>query len=359
MPDFKYLHIMQNDKFIAPFIGFIDKNLSPDEHLFIILGGLSESDHPVPKQKSVVILDEALIKKRNILKLSTVLNPYFLKAEKIMLHSLLIPNIIDFLFLYQRFLKKSNWVIWGWDLYKFQQEKKTFLQKFAEYRKKTVIKELGELTTFVKGDYELARQWYGAKGDYNECLMYPSNLYNSLDVSSKKETSTIVIQIGNSASRTNNHLGVLEKLKKYAHEDIKIICPLSYGDKKNAQAVISRGKQLFGEKFEPLVDFMPFEEYLQLLGKIDIAVFNFDRQQGMGNITTLLGLGKKVYIRKNITPWQTYRDKNIILYDINDLSLEPMDETVKMENIENVKNYFSEKTLKTQLNNIFSKDNHV
>lgn len=38
---------------------------------------------------------------------------------------------------------------------------------------------------------------------------------------------------------------------------------------------------------------MPFEEYLGLLAKIDIAILNHKRQQAMGNITTLLGLGKK------------------------------------------------------------------
>jgi len=34
---------------------------------------------------------------------------------------------------------------------------------------------------------------------------------------------------------------------------------------------------------------MPLDEYLNLLAKIDIAIFNHKRKQAMGNITTLLG----------------------------------------------------------------------
>jgi hypothetical protein len=34
---------------------------------------------------------------------------------------------------------------------------------------------------------------------------------------------------------------------------------------------------------------MPFDEYLNLLAKVDIVIFKHKRQQAMGNITTLLG----------------------------------------------------------------------
>ena len=42
---------------------------------------------------------------------------------------------------------------------------------------------------------------------------------------------------------------------------------------------------------------LPLSDYLKILGKIDIAIFNHERQQAVGNITSLLGLGKKVYIK--------------------------------------------------------------
>ena len=36
----KYLHIMRNDKFINPFIEFINKNFSKEENAFFIMEGL-------------------------------------------------------------------------------------------------------------------------------------------------------------------------------------------------------------------------------------------------------------------------------------------------------------------------------
>ena len=43
---------------------------------------------------------------------------------------------------------------------------------------------------------------------------------------------------------------------------------------------------------------MPYSSYISFLGSIDIGIFNNNRQQGMGNITNLLYLGKKVYLSK-------------------------------------------------------------
>ena len=36
----KYLHIMRNDKFINPFIDFINKNFSKEKNTFFIIDGL-------------------------------------------------------------------------------------------------------------------------------------------------------------------------------------------------------------------------------------------------------------------------------------------------------------------------------
>lgn len=51
--------------------------------------------------------------------------------------------------------------------------------------------------------------------------------------------------------------------------------------------VIIKGKELFGEKFIPLTEFMTFEKYLEFLGSIDIAIFAHKRQQAMGNTITI------------------------------------------------------------------------
>lgn len=169
------------------------------------------------------------------------------------------------------------------------------------------------LITQIKGDYELAQEWYGAKGKYYYSFMYPSNLYKEYYLKKvEKDPGKTYIQVGNSACETNEHVEVFEKLLKYKGENIEIICPLSYSGKEEyIKQVVETGYKTFGkEKFTPIVDFMIFDQYLELLAKVDIAIFNHKRQRGLGNITTLLGLGKKVYIREEIT---TYYSMYVIL----------------------------------------------
>lgn len=102
---------------------------------------------------------------------------------------------------------------------------------------------------------------------------------------------------------------------------------------------------------------MPFNQYLELLAKVDIAIFNHKRQQALGDITTLLGICKKVYICEDITIWQFCIDHDLKVYssngDFEDL-FEKMNEEIKQNNIENVKSKFSEEKLVEDLNQIFN-----
>jgi dTDP-N-acetylfucosamine:lipid II N-acetylfucosaminyltransferase len=209
------------------------------------------------------------------------------------------------------------------------------------------------LITYIKGDYELAQKWYGATGTYYECFMYPSNLYKEYDIKPRAH-DTINIQVGNSADPTNNHIEVFEKLAIYKHKNIKVYVPLSYGgNPEYAQKIISVGNDMFGDKFIAMTDFMSFDNYLDFLADIDIAVFNHNRQQAMGNAITLLGLGKKVYIRNDVTPWEMFEERGIKVLDVANIELSELDQATKQQNMEKVKEQFSKKYLIKQLETVF------
>lgn len=227
-----------------------------------------------------------------------------------------------------------------------------YFPKKQSWIKKQIIKKMGHFITYIKGDYELVQKWYSSEGQYHECFMYLSNLYKEYEVGIKEE-NTINIQLGNSADPSNNHLEVLEQLIKYRNQNIKIFTPLSYGNQEYAKKVILRGKELFGDKFVPLTEFMPFEKYLEFLGEIDIAIFAHKRQQAMGNTITLLGLGKKVYMRSDITPWELFRDINVKVFDVQNIEIDLIDEQIKKANQQKIKNYFSEENYLKQLQNLF------
>lgn len=265
------------------------------------------------------------------------------RAEKIILHGLWSKRVLQILFLQPWLLKKCYHVMWGGDFY--FPEKQSWITK-------QIIKKVGHFITYIPGDYELAKTWYGAKGEYHECFVYPSNLYKEYNIP-LRDHDTINIQIGNSADITNNHFDMLEKLLPFKNENIKIFAPLSYGDPQYARSVAEKGIQLFGEKFVPILDFMPFERYLEFLGEIDVAIFAHKRQQGMGNIITLLGLGKKVYMRSDITPWSLFESIGVKIFDLDALELNPLDQKSQKTNQSAIKEYFSEENYLKQLQILF------
>ena len=272
------------------------------------------------------------------------------QADKVILHGLFDIKLVLILFFTPWLLKKCYWVVWGGDLYVHQLGERNWKWKIKEFFRRPVIKNMGNLVTYIEGDVELARKWYGAKGQYRECIMYLSNVYKELDIPESISEITN-IQIGNSADPSNNHIEALEKLLPYKDDDICIYVPLSYGDQIHAKKVTAQGKKWFGGKFIPLTHFMPFEDYLGFLGSIDIAIFNHKRQQAMGNTITLLGLGKKVYIRSDVTQWDFFQELGFEVSDISQIesTLSESDKQSALSNSIKIKSYFSKENLLNQL----------
>ena len=330
------LHIMILEKFLVPFIDFVDEYFGREGHYYVFITSEKYQFGLTPQHHVEFLHTDQDI-------FFTLLN-YMKLAKKIILHGLWRDKVQLLLYFNQDILKKCYWIMWGGDFY--------FPEKQSSI-KKQVIKNMGHLITYINGDYELARKWYGSKGKYHKCFTYPSNLYKEYDMKQKKY-NTKNIQIGNSADPTNNHLEILEKLKVYKDENVRIFAPLSYGDKEYAKTVILKGKEYFEEKFVPLVDFMPLKNYLQFLGEIDIAIFAHKRQQAMGNTITLLGLGKKVYLDSSTVQWNFFNQHSIKIFNLKNINLEDLNENIKVHNKEKIRHSFSKEVLLDGLQRIFN-----
>jgi hypothetical protein len=212
---------------------------------------------------------------------------------------------------------------------------------------------MGHLVTYIEGEYDNAKLWYATKGKHHSCFFYPSNLYRELS-KIEKSTGTNIL-IGNSADPSNNHFEVFGMLEVSKDQDIKIYTPLSYGNQGYAKQVINEGKKRFGAKFVPLTEHLPFDVYLELLGKIDIAIFNHQRQQAMGNIRILLGYGKKVFMNQKLTSAQSLKKDGIKTFCLDNISLNTEFEESK-SNIELVKKIYSEERLSKDWREIFSEE---
>lgn len=343
----KILHIGHLDKFTSDFICFIEDNFNINEHEFRFFG--RKEKYSLKSNKHIFI--ERDVPWKNPIKMF-----FFIRAmvcsDKIIVHGLINNDLVRFLWLMPWLLNKSYWVVLGLDLYRYQKRNNSFSNRLREFFRRKVIKNIGHIVTYIKGDYDLAKEWYGAKGEYHECFVYTSNLYKE-HVVPVKQHSGINILVGNSADPSNNHLDVFRKLENFKEIDFKIFVPLTYGNKAYAENIIQEGRKRFGDNFEPIVEHMPFSQYLEFLGKIDVAIFNHKRQQGMGNLITLLGLGKQVYLRADVTPWQFFKSHNITIFDVEKISFDGVDSSLLDANRKIVKEYFSYKNYMKQLNGIF------
>ncbi|PKG75872.1 hypothetical protein CXF86_04735 [Shewanella sp. GutCb] len=347
----KVLHVAPLEKFIPPFIKLIRTEFSGTGQFFYTYGNFDKYPY-IDGEDSKHVFRKGGKLKYLFDKYSPLLIKMY-KAEKIILHGLSDFSLVILLAFNPWLLKKCHWCIWGADLYFHKTSQKSVRKSIQEIFRGFVIKRIGFLVSYLEGDVDLARKWYGAKGIYKECLLYLSNVYTSLPQAAEKNV-TINIQIGNSAEVSNNHIEVLEALRKYKDENIKIFVPLSYGDNKHASEVISKGRDWFGEKFVPLNDFMSFDKYLEFLGSIEIAIFNHRRQQAMGNTITLLGLGKTVYIREDTSQWELFKSQNIVVKSLNSFCLELMTPDIRAKNISAVKNTYSKEKLLRQYKAIIS-----
>jgi len=330
----RILHIMITEKFIPPFINFVISHFDISNHCFAILGepayeyGLTK-DHPViflnSREQSVSLLRE---------------------FDRIIIHGLWNPEIIDILFLEPSLLKKCRWAMWGGDFY--------FPERHSEV-KAFVIKNMGAVISDVPGDVEYLRENYGFSGRFIRSLLYQSNvsLPDSEPNYDAPSPSTISILVGNSADPTNNHIEVLDKIAPFKDFDIQVIIPLSYGNKEHAKRVADKARELFGDKAKPLMEMMPLQEYLTLLDTVSIGIFNHNRQQALGNIISLLAAGKMVYLRNDISTWSYFKDLGLTLGAVSEFNLDLLTAQQKRENVKAVKSHYSEQRLFESMNDVF------
>ena len=309
--EYKYFHILNNGLHSKPVLDFINKHFDNREHCFLISR---------VRDKNLEFLDVS-----NVYQYPLACVPLD-RAEKIVFHGLFTPTYIEFLYDNPEFLDKSYWFIWGGDLYTSDDKKSTYVKRNVK----------GILTAF---DYEVYREKFGDKQLFD--VTYPSRLPSAEALNAVKKEKTVSILVNNSADETT--LEMLDILSKFKDEDIKVYTILSYvsANQKDVRLyIMKKGYELFGDKFCPIIDYMPREEYTEFQNGLDIYISNQDRQQGNGNASYLLALGRKVYVKSDTSVYKRYQKEGITYFDtytIPQLSFEEFvsyDEDVKRKSID-------------------------
>lgn len=237
-----------------------------------------------------------------------------------------------------------TWMTWGADLYNELLVKRGFTlyaNPLIEYKGNWLVRRLRYMNNHIfnkkcditkrlnavskirnmcvnSGDYELLQKYYPEVGEkFRKHYFYypieeiiPTFLIENVVLGND-------IMVGNSAALTNNHVSIYKRLSKLRLNSRKIVSPLSYGG--DNKEVLKQGVKILGERFVPLIDFVPLEEYNRLLLTIRTYIFGSYRQQAMGNIIVALFLGAAVFIDKRNTISSRLKEIGCVFFYIDEL----------------------------------------
>lgn len=309
----RIVHIFPIEKFMKPYIEFINTNFDKEEHIFLIYGKYTEERTGVENYENVKLFN----RKKELLNSKYVRN--LLKN----CHGVIIHGFNELatalVWKYPKIVDKTAVVFWGGDIYIHQQiidGTAGLKTRLVDSLKRLALNRIKIFLTFAHNDYSVAKKWFGIDGRSYD-ILYPSTINKDEVVSlyrNKTHHEKVNIILGNSATPTNQHVEILEKLESYSDRDFNLFVPLSYGDDSYRQSVIEKGKELMGGKFIPVIDFMTPTEYSKFLSTMDIAIFNNNRQQATGNIELLAFFGAKVFLRDDTAMWSHYVDRNKRLF---------------------------------------------
>lgn len=205
--------------------------------------------------------------------------------------------------------KKIVWRFWGSDIFPFEQEKNLKSKILGYLLFPKLCRRISNFYAIGYGgvtDIKLVKERFHIDNNMNgfrlgfRYIEGAGKEYRNLYEYSKKETNLPYrIMIGHSANERENHLDTLERLRKFKDENIKIILVLSYGKEPYRRKVISKAKDIFGDKVEVYTEMMPISEYRRFLSDIDIFIIESMGSNALGNVSDLAYFGKKIYIRQN------------------------------------------------------------
>ncbi len=244
---------------------------------------------------------------------------------------------------------KTMWASWGFDLYDglfplvrldlFTPKTRKryiasnirqfvhFFSYYVRYRRSCkLLRRIDYCSTVLPFEYDLLktrRPYLKAK----QVLFHYADPKRNTDIPKyvpqpKREFN---ILLGNNSAPTGNHIDVLYRLSKLDLGDKKIYAPLSYGDAKNALFIRKKGAKLLPSNFEPLLDFMSYEQYQTIFDSCSSAIYANIRQQAVGNIHLAFRKGLKVFFSEKASFVEYFQEIGYKFYliekDLNETEL--------------------------------------
>lgn len=295
---FKYVHFIPDEKFFSGLAMFIEHGMDMNEHFFVVynmyrrqqnaLYGVWNEYKRVMKQYRNMYLvcgvrpmcfdtwDD------NVENLDRLLEC----AEKIFFHSEHEPREREISYLsgkIKEISEKGYYIPWC-TMYEHAGLLKRYMTDVIQYVKVFIVR-LDETRDAYYGRYP------GLKMARRE-VESPSYHIPILRAQNKKMHRNILV--GHCAWHYNYVVDTLERLS-LIDDSFRVYAITSYGDE--VERIERAGTRIFGERFTSVRKFMPYEEFVDFIEQMDVAVFGMETLYGVGTLHALFLTGAKVYMK--------------------------------------------------------------
>ena len=323
------LHFIFRDKFTSGYINFMKIYMKSWNHFFLTTESKKYPLNTIDQENFIVMKNcDQLLFDPKVLDLVYECDQFIISGAFGINYAINCFN--DYV------LKKTYIHFWGADFYAYKDFARREVLQTKQYMGNILSRCRGAIVLLDEDYDELKKVFPGA----NRYLVAPMpedplntldlDKYTGLEGRSGNRKGSRRILVGNSATKTNQHIEVYQWLsdKDMGQDQVEVYSSLSYGDADYRNEVIKEGKLCFGKKFKPVTELMDLQAYLDYLYMMDVGVFNNNRQQGLGNIFFLLDMGKKVYVRKDVPTWKLLKRLGYKVFDTAELESQTMAEVL-------------------------------
>ena len=336
----KILHLMREEKFTQGIAEFYDSHFNNGEHeiCYVTKKGSTQINHSLSIKQFEFY--------SNCFRSKTFYR-FIKKYDWIIIHSIFFGTKVKLAFILNKLLKKIIWIEWGFDLYN-SDSKKGFSNRVIDTYFKTHLFEIVCIfepdinyyrKIFPKSKVKIVYAPYIYSQTPPDLLRYSNESRLKITI---KNNDPFYIQVGHQSNKQIDHIKTLTRLLKFKENNIKIVLPLSYGDKNNALRVKKFAMENFKkDKIIVLEDFLPKDDYVKILNRIDIAIFETQRQIGLGNINRLVFKNTKLFLTKDSIMYNYFINNGVPVESADDIDFMSFDDFIKPKQSKNADKFLS------------------
>lgn len=223
---------------------------------------------------------------------------------------------------------KIVWYFWGAELYARNDVSRAFLAPITKFLYKLhclkkgqtfdesfpwqlpleLYKRIDYCITSEYEEYEYAKRYTNSDMDFLWYTCY--SIEDTVGELMKYRSNGNSVLFCNSAAIENNMFDAALRLSRPKYRkligDRQVIMPMGYGAPWVKNLMLKYGPKAF-RNFKPIVDFIPRDQYNQMMTNCSTLILPYHSPAGQGNIITALWLGMRVYISEKSIAYQYFK----------------------------------------------------